>query len=157
SPGVRLTRTVRSAKIQVSKKVRFFARRPQMPEPRPVHPAMQPVSLNDRAACGADCHTAGTMESVLRWDVAAVETLFNLPFNDLVFRAHTMHRAHFDPNAVQLSTLISVKTGGCPEDCAYCPQAARHQTGVANQDILSLEQVKAAAHIAKASGATRFC
>ncbi len=95
--------------------------------------------------------------SAAGWRVAQVETLFELPFNDLLHRAHSIHREHFDPNAVQLSTLISVKTGGCPEDCAYCPQAARYHTGVANEDILSVEQVTAAARVAKANGATRFC
>jgi biotin synthase len=93
----------------------------------------------------------------IRWRVPEVEALFDLPFNDLVYRAHGVHREHFDPNAVQLSTLISVKTGGCPEDCAYCPQAARYRTGVANEEILSTEQVTAAARVAKANGATRFC
>jgi biotin synthase len=92
-----------------------------------------------------------------RWSARAVEALFELPFNDLVFRAHGVHRAHFDPNAVQLSTLLSVKTGGCPEDCGYCPQAARYHTGVSNQDLLSVEQVTAAARLAKENGATRFC
>jgi len=83
--------------------------------------------------------------------------LFGLPFNDLIYRAQRVHREHFDPNAVQLSTLLSVKTGGCPEDCAYCPQAARYRTGVANEDLLSAQQVVAAARLAKANGATRFC
>jgi biotin synthase len=83
--------------------------------------------------------------------------LLDLPFNDLLFRAHTVHRANFDPNRVQRSTLLSIKTGGCPEDCGYCPQAARYHTGVENEPLLSLEQVRQAAAAAKASGATRFC
>ena len=91
------------------------------------------------------------------WSARAVEALFELPFNDLVFRAHGVHRAHFDPNAVQLSTLLSVKTGGCPEDCGYCPQAARYHTGVASEELLPVEQVAAAARLAKQNGATRFC
>jgi biotin synthase len=86
-----------------------------------------------------------------------VERLHELPFNDLLYRAQSVHRAHFDPNAVQLSTLLSIKTGGCPEDCGYCPQAARYHTGVENQDLLSLDQVVEAARTAKANGATRFC
>jgi biotin synthase len=86
-----------------------------------------------------------------------VEELFELPFSDLVHRAQSVHRRHFDPNAVQLSTLLSIKTGGCPEDCAYCPQAARYQTGVENEATLALETVLAAASAAKQSGATRFC
>src|SRR3990167_10428055 len=86
-----------------------------------------------------------------RWTVARVAALFELPFNDLIHRAHTTHRAHFDPNAVQLSTLLSVKTGGCPEDCGYCPQAARHHTGVDNEDMLAVDAVLAAARAATRS------
>ena len=92
-----------------------------------------------------------------RWSARAVEALYELPFNDLIHRAHGVHRAHFDPNAVQLSTLLSVKTGGCPEDCAYCPQAARYHTCIENEDLLSVAQVAAAARLAKQNGATRFC
>ena len=92
-----------------------------------------------------------------RWSVEDVEALFNLPFADLVHRAQTVHREHFDPNEVQLSTLLSVKTGGCPEDCGYCPQSVRFQTGVANEELLSVEEVVAAARAAKEQGATRFC
>ena len=92
-----------------------------------------------------------------RWSARQVEELFDAPFNDLLHRAHEVHRRHFDPNAVQLSTLLSVKTGGCPEDCAYCPQAARYHTGVADEALLAVEEVRAAARLAKANGATRFC
>jgi len=92
-----------------------------------------------------------------RWTPAEVGRLFDLPFNDLVFRAAAVHREHFDPNKVQLSTLLSIKTGGCPEDCAYCPQAGRYSTGVANEPLLGLEAVVEAAAAAKAAGATRFC
>jgi biotin synthase len=92
-----------------------------------------------------------------RWGIAEIDALFALPFNDLLDRAQRTHRAHHDPNAVQLSTLISIKTGGCPEDCAYCPQAARYHTGVANQALLPVCEVVAAAAAAKAAGATRFC
>ncbi len=92
-----------------------------------------------------------------RWSRAQVEALYALPFNDLVYRAQAVHREHFDANAVQLSTLLSVKTGGCPEDCGYCPQAARYHTGVASEETLPLEEVVAAARLAKESGATRFC
>lgn len=77
--------------------------------------------------------------------------------NDLLHRAQQTHRAHHDPNAVQLSTLLSIKTGGCPEDCGYCPQAARYHTAVANEALLSLADVAAAAAAAKAAGASRFC
>ncbi|HZZ94806.1 MAG TPA: biotin synthase BioB [Usitatibacter sp.] len=83
--------------------------------------------------------------------------LYALPFNDLLFEAHTVHRAHFDANRVQRSTLLSIKTGGCPEDCGYCPQAARYHTGVGNQPLMPLDAVIDAARAAKAHGATRFC
>jgi len=91
------------------------------------------------------------------WGRAMVIELFELPFNDLIHRASLVHREHFDANSVQLSTLLSIKTGGCPEDCGYCPQAARFSTGVENQDLLALDEVLAAARAAKASGASRFC
>jgi biotin synthase len=91
-------------------------------------------------------------------DVAAkVIDLFELPFCELVFRAAAVHRAHFDPAEIQLSTLLSVKTGGCPEDCAYCPQSRRYATGVEDEELLSLDAVLAAATVAKQNGATRFC
>ena len=83
--------------------------------------------------------------------------LYALPLNDLLLRAHTVHREHFDANRVQRSTLLSIKTGGCPEDCGYCPQAARYHTGVESQKLLALEEVLAAARLAKNHGATRFC
>jgi biotin synthase len=83
--------------------------------------------------------------------------LFALPFNALLFRAHTVHREHFDPDKVQRSTLLSIKTGGCPEDCGYCPQAARYQTGVESEELLSLDAVVEAATAARDQGATRFC
>src|SRR4051794_26501282 len=86
-----------------------------------------------------------------------VEALLNLPFNDLIFRAQTVHRENFDPNRVQLSTLLSIKTGGCPEDCGYCPQAARYHTDVENEAMLAVEDVVAAARAAREQGATRFC
>jgi len=83
--------------------------------------------------------------------------LYALPLNDLLFKAHTVHREHFDPNRVQRSTLLSIKTGGCPEDCGYCPQAARYHTGVESQELLPLEAVVGAARLAKEHGASRFC
>tara|TARA_R110001599_G_scaffold64023_4_gene179523 strand:- start:208798 stop:209865 length:1068 start_codon:yes stop_codon:yes gene_type:complete len=91
------------------------------------------------------------------WPVEEVLALFNLPFNDLIFRAQTVHRENFEANEVELATLLSIKTGGCPEDCGYCPQAARYDTGVTAQKILPLEEVLTAAREAKAHGATRFC
>jgi len=113
---------------------------------------MDTSSVNETTGAGADSAT-----STVRWSRQRVEKLFDSPFNDLLHRAHSVHRRHFDPNAVQLSTLLSVKTGGCPEDCAYCPQAARYHTGVADEDLLTVEQVTAAARSARANGATRFC
>jgi biotin synthase len=92
-----------------------------------------------------------------RWSVVDVEALFKLPFADLLYRAQRVHREHFDPNAVQLSTLLSIKTGGCSEDCGYCPQSAFHSTGVENQKMLDVETVVAAARAAQQSGAGRFC
>jgi biotin synthase len=92
-----------------------------------------------------------------RIDFASVEALFELPFNDLLFQAQTTHRAHFDANAVQLSTLLSVKTGGCSEDCGYCSQSARHDAGLERERLLDVAEVVDAARAAKESGATRFC
>ncbi|EIL92058.1 MULTISPECIES: biotin synthase BioB [Rhodanobacter] len=98
-------------------------------------------------------------ETVLRhdWSRAEVSALFALPFNELLHRAHTVHREHHDPNAVQVSTLLSIKTGGCPEDCAYCPQAARYDTGVAAQKLMDVDDVLERARAARAAGASRFC
>ena len=91
------------------------------------------------------------------WTLAQVEALFALPFNDLLFQAQTVHRAHFDANAVQLSTLLSIKTGGCSEDCGYCSQSARHDTGLEREKLLEVTEVVDAARAAKDAGATRFC
>ena len=92
-----------------------------------------------------------------RWTVASVEALLAAPFGDLIFRAQRVHRRHFAANEVQLSTLLSIKTGGCPEDCAYCPQAARYHTGVENQALMTVEEVVLAARAAQENGASRFC
>ncbi|HEX7348309.1 MAG TPA: biotin synthase BioB [Rhodanobacteraceae bacterium] len=91
------------------------------------------------------------------WRRAEVEALFNLPFMALLARAHAVHAAHHDPDAVQVSTLLSIKTGGCPEDCAYCPQAQRYQTSITPQKLLDVDEVLARARAAKAAGASRFC
>ena len=93
----------------------------------------------------------------LRWSVEEVEALYDLPFSDLLFRAQGVHRAHFDANEVQLSTLLSIKTGGCAEDCGYCPQSAHFETGVKAEKLLPLDEVLAAARAARTQGATRFC
>ncbi len=91
------------------------------------------------------------------WTREEVSGLFDLRFNDLLDRAHQVHRTYHDANAVQVSTLLSIKTGGCPEDCAYCPQAMRYQTGVQVQKLLSVDEVLERAKAAKAAGASRFC
>ena len=91
------------------------------------------------------------------WTRDEVLGLFNQPFNDLLFDAQVMHRRHFNPNQVQLSTLLSIKTGACPEDCKYCPQSARYDTGLEKEKLLEIEAVIEAAKVAKASGSSRFC
>ena len=95
--------------------------------------------------------------SVEYWSVCKVEALFEMPFLDLVYKAAQIHRENFNPSAIQLSTLMSIKTGGCPEDCHYCPQSARYQTGVQKQDLLEVDDIVEKAKIAKARGAGRFC
>jgi biotin synthase len=92
-----------------------------------------------------------------RWSVDAIEALFELPFNDLIFRAQQVHREHFPANEVQLSSLLSIKTGGCPEDCGYCPQSVHHDTGVEAGKLLDVDAVRDAAVAAKNAGASRFC
>ncbi len=91
------------------------------------------------------------------WSRVEIEALFDLPFNDLLYRAQTVHRANFDPNEVQLSTLLSIKTGACPEDCKYCPQSIRYDTPVGVEALMNVEDVVAAARAARESGATRYC
>lgn len=91
------------------------------------------------------------------WSREEIEALFALPFNELLFEAQSVHRAHFDPREVQLSTLLSIKTGGCPEDCAYCPQSAHFDTDVEADKLMAVEPVLEAARAAKAQGASRFC
>ena len=91
------------------------------------------------------------------WSRDEILGLFDLPFNDLLFQAQTVHRQHFNPNEVQLSTLLSIKTGACPEDCKYCPQSARYDTGLEKEKLMQIQQVIEAAKAAKASGSSRFC
>lgn len=114
--------------------------------PAAAHPVRQTLPATD-----------ARRRSAHPWTVDAVTALFDLPFNDLLFRAQAVHREHFDANAVQLSTLLSIKTGGCEEDCKYCPQSAHFDTGVKAEKLLPLEEVLEAARAAKDSGATRFC
>ena len=91
------------------------------------------------------------------WTMQEARALFELPFNDLMFRAQSVHREHFDPNEVQVSTLLSIKTGACPEDCKYCPQSGHYNTGLEKEKLLEIEKVVAEAQAAKAKGASRFC
>jgi biotin synthase len=92
-----------------------------------------------------------------RWTVAAVQALLDLPFTELLYQAQTVHRAHFDPTRIELATLLSIKTGGCPEDCGYCPQSVHFDTGVEATKLMGVAAVREAAQRAKAAGATRFC
>ena len=91
------------------------------------------------------------------WTRAELQALFDLPFNDLLYRAHGVHRAVFDPNQVQVSTLLSIKTGACPEDCKYCSQSVRYDTGLEREALMAVDEVIEKARAAKAAGATRFC
>jgi biotin synthase len=91
------------------------------------------------------------------WSRDEVRSLIELPFNELLYRAQTVHRRHFDPDAVQISTLLSIKTGGCPEDCGYCPQSVHYDTGLEPEALLDVETVVTAARRARQAGATRFC
>ena len=104
--------------------------------------------------------TRSKQEGVIRdvsWSLDHIKALFNLPFNDLLFKAQQVHRTNFNPNEIQLSTLLSIKTGGCPEDCGYCPQSVHYDTGVDATKLLDAETVRAAALEAKKNGASRFC
>ncbi|VAW82011.1 Biotin synthase [hydrothermal vent metagenome] len=91
------------------------------------------------------------------WRQDEIQALFELPFNDLMYRAQQVHRQHFDPNEVQVSTLLSIKTGGCPEDCGYCPQSVHHETAVEPEKLMDVDVVVEAARAAKQGGASRFC
>jgi biotin synthase len=91
------------------------------------------------------------------WTHDEVRALLDLPLSELIFRAQTIHRAFFDPSTVQMSTLLSIKTGGCPEDCAYCPQSAHYDTGLSVEKLMPLEEVLAEARAARDAGAGRFC
>lgn len=109
-------------------------------------------------ACSCSCSEKLPADGFRRdWTVSEVVALLGRPMNDLIFEAHAIHRQHFDPNRVQLSQLLSIKTGGCPEDCKYCPQSARYDTELKAEKLLEIEAVLAEARAAKANGATRFC
>jgi biotin synthase len=105
----------------------------------------------------SDHVVAKPFSSATRWTTANARALYELPFNDLLFRAHSVHRENFDPNRIQLSKLLSIKTGGCPEDCGYCSQSARYATGLNASKLMEVEHVVAEARKAKEGGATRYC
>ncbi|CAM3851809.1 biotin synthase BioB [Bordetella bronchialis] len=113
------------------------------PVPAPLPPASKPALPSAKGTA--------------LWTVEDIAALYELPFPTLMHRAQTTHGAHFDPTAIQLSSLLSIKTGGCPEDCAYCSQSAHHDSGVRPQPLMPLEDVLAAARAAQAAGARRFC
>jgi biotin synthase len=110
--------------------------------------------MNNQSACLSE-----KPEIVVRhdWSRDEVRAIYELPFNALLFQAHTLHRQYFDPNAVQVSTLLSIKTGGCPEDCNYCPQSVHYDTGLESEHLMEIEAVVTAAKRAKQAGASRFC
>jgi biotin synthase len=110
--------------------------------------------MNNQSACLSD-----KPETVVRhdWSRDEVRAVFELPFNELLFQAQTVHRQYFDPNAIQVSTLLSIKTGGCPEDCNYCPQSVHYDTGLEPEHLMDVEDVVLAAKRARQAGATRFC
>jgi biotin synthase len=115
--------------------------------------ARMPVAVEIAAVASAD------MSGIVRhdWTREEVRALFALPFPELMFHAQSIHRRHFDPTEVQISTLLSIKTGGCPEDCAYCPQSVNYDTGVKAEKLMTIDAVVAEARAAKAAGASRFC
>ena len=118
---------------------------------------MTPVATISVETLRSSAARALARQTPQRWRVEEVEALYALPLMDLLFRAQQVHREHFDANEVQLSTLLSIKTGGCAEDCGYCPQSAHFETGVEASKLMPLDEVLAAAQAAKAQGATRFC
>jgi len=115
------------------------------------HTATQPIVVH------RSTHTSVTKQATEVWSVAEIQTLLDLPFMDLLFQAQQVHRAHWPANEIELATLLSVKTGGCPENCGYCPQSAEFDTGVQAQKLMDVEAVRSAAQAAKDAGASRFC
>ena len=109
------------------------------------------LEVRDEAAAMAPVATP------VQWTSESAAAIYRLPFNDLLFRAQVVHREHFDPNRVQLSRLLNIKTGGCPEDCGYCSQSSHHTTGLAASKLIDVETIIAEARKAKAGGATRYC
>src|SRR5712671_4743564 len=117
------------------------------------------MSLDQQEAASTANDSVGRAKPATkqRYTIGDIEALLTLPFGDLLYEAQRVHRAHHAPNGVQLSTLLSIKTGGCPEDCAYCPQAARYHTGIERSSLMSVTNTLASARQARDSGATRFC
>src|SRR6201995_3710261 len=113
--------------------------------PTPLRPSRDCMSLNSLGSVRHD------------WSLPEVEALFALPFLDLLFEAQRVHRQHHVPNTVQMSTLLSIKTGACPEDCKYCPQSVHYDTGLDRETLLEVAAVREAGQQAQAAGATRFC
>jgi biotin synthase len=114
--------------------------------------------MNDNITSGLSAHAvAAPISSSIRWSFSSAQALYKLPFNDLLFRAHSVHRENFDPNRIQLSKLLSIKTGGCSEDCGYCSQSARYPTGLTASKLMEVEHVVSEARKAKEGGATRYC
>ena len=111
------------------------------------------------AVLSSEILRSASASSIVRhnWNLKEVEALFAMPFNDLMFKAQIIHRENFNPNEVQVSTLLSIKTGACPEDCKYCSQSARNKTDLEKESLLAVEKVLAAATRAKEMGSTRFC
>jgi biotin synthase len=118
---------------------------------------MDGSSQTNAAATELDWAALAAGEPRTNWTLDEVRALYNAPFADLMHSAQLVHRKHFNPNQVQISTLLSVKTGGCPEDCSYCPQSIRHEAGIENEPLLELDEVLKNARAAKEQGATRFC
>lgn len=123
-------------------------------------PITAPIKRNDGRAGGPsfiDADSSKPSTAGKTWTATEVEEIFARPFNDLLFTAQSVHRRHHNPNSLQASTLLSIKTGACPEDCAYCPQSAHYDTGLERERLLPLEEVRRSARAAKQQGATRFC
>ncbi|MDR3086713.1 MAG: biotin synthase, partial [Azoarcus sp.] len=116
-----------------------------------------PLAVVSPGSPAAPAKIAASKKPDARWTVSQVEALYQMPLMDLLFRAQQVHRENFDPNEVQRSALLSIKTGGCPEDCSYCTQSARYKTDTAREALMQVEEVVTRAKEAKARGATRFC
>ena len=113
--------------------------------------------MNTVSSVAPSAPVAASPVAAAKWTVSQVEALYQMPLMDLLFRAHQVHRENFDPNEVQRSALLSIKTGGCPEDCSYCSQSARYKTDTEREALMQVEDVVTAAKEAQAKGATRFC